>query len=267
MATTRKPDYDSAFAKKLRELLDTRAISMTELAKKLEVKQQTVSQWANGSTTPKLKHLKPLASYFEISIDELVTGIAPKNEEFHLDTGLSNLAIEKLKKLKAGNAEDDNNRSSAKFDSKIIIEFLNIIIERMDYRFHSLSRLAYLCIEYITGAHKPILEQEELKEEKAKGYDILVHQDRPNLENDDLDFKTYRLTKDFENFIVDLAKMPEIVMRLVKIYEEFNHTLPDYSDRRFGPGAFGNTYSDSVKTIVAEENINSKDNMTNTPLD
>ena len=227
MNSTRKPDYDSAFATKLRGLLESKSLSMTELANRLGVKQQTVSLWANGSTTPELKHLKPLALYFCISIDELVTGVAPNNEELHLNTGLSNSAIEILKKL---NTDDiDSDKAS---DNKISIEFLNVIIENMNSRFHSLSRLARLCMDYIIGAHESILAQERMKREEAKNFEFLVHKDRPNIKNDDLDFKTYRLTKDFEYFIEHLTKNPIIVKRAKKIYMDNNLNLPDYRDSR-----------------------------------
>lgn len=228
MKTTRESGYDSAFAKKLRDLLESKSVSMTKLGSILGVKQQTVSQWANGSTTPEFKHLKPMASHFEISIDELVTGVAPGNEEFHLITGFSNLAIEKLKKLSARDIDND-----ALGKNKVIIEFLNIVIENMDSKFYSLSRLAQLCMEYIIGAHKPILEQEDLIKKEASGWEILVPLDRPNFKNDDLDFKTYQLTKDFEYFIEHLTRNPKISQRAKKIYMESNLDIPDYSDSRF----------------------------------
>lgn len=230
MKSTRKSDYDSPFAKKLRDLIENKSITRTQLANELGVKQQTVSQWADGHTTPELRHLKPLASYFEISIDELVTGIAPSNEKIHLDTGLSNTVIDILKKLSTDNEN--------KFSNKIIIEFLNIIIETMDSKHYSLSRLAFLCMEYIVGAHEPKLEQEELLKQETQEWEILCHIDRPNLKNDNLDFKTYQLTKDFECFIEHLAKNPKIADRVKKIYENASFKAPNYSDSRFNPNAF-----------------------------
>lgn len=233
MKSTRKSDYDSPFAKKLRDLLENKSISKTQLAKELGVKQQTVSQWADGYTTPELKHLKPLALYFEISIDELVTGIAPGNEKIHLDTGLSSSVIDILKKLNTDNTDNKN-----KFNNKMIIEFINIIIETMDFKFYSLSRLARSCMEYIIGAHGPKLEQEELIKQEAQEWNILCHIDRPNLKNDNLDFKTYQLTKDFEYFIEHLTKNPKIADRVKRIYEDANLKAPNYSDSRFNPNAF-----------------------------
>ena len=232
MDATSKSDYDSTFAKKLRDLIEAKSVSMTALAKELGVKQQTVSQWADGSTTPALKHLKPLASYFDVSIDELVTGVATDNEELHIDTGLSNLAIEILKQLSADGADD-----GVSGDSKVIIEFLNVMIESMNSECYSLSRLARLCMDYIVGAHKPILEQEKLAALEAEGGEVFVHTDRPNYRNDVLDFRTYRLTKDFEYFIEHLTKSLKTAARAKKIYVEGNLNLPDYSDSRFKPGA------------------------------
>jgi len=259
--TTRNSDYNSVFALKLRSLLENKSISMTLLANELGVKQQTVSQWADGSTTPALKHLKPLASYFGISIDELVTGVTFENEEVHSNTGLSNLAIEILKQLNADDIDNDvfnvikairNEQRGVEGcckklsplraaylpgENRIIIEFLNVIIESMNSKSYSLSRLARLCMDYIIGAHEHILWQDDVIKKEAKGWTYLVHIDRPNYKNDDLDFKTYQLTKDFEYFIEHLAKNSKIAERAKKIYMDGNFGLPDYSDSRFKPGA------------------------------
>jgi len=225
MGGTRKSDYNSIFATKLRGLLASKSVSMTSLAKELGVKQQTVSQWADGFTTPALKHLKPLALYFGISIDELVTGVAAYNEETHLNTGLSNQAIEILKRL---NPSDVNNKA----DGKITIEFLNIIIESMYSESFNLARLARQCMDYVVGAHKHLLWQEEASRNMAADWEYFSHVDRPNLKNDDLDFKTYQLTKYFEYFIDYLAKNPKIEARTRRIYTEGNYYLPDYYDSR-----------------------------------
>ena len=259
MKATRDSEYNSIFASKLRDLLEQKSISRTKLASVIGVKQQTVSLWADGSTTPKLEHLKPLASYFEISIDELVTGVAPDNEAIHLDTGLSNLAIEILKRLNS----DNKNKSK----NIIIIEFLNVIIESMDSKVYSLSRLARLCMDYIVGAHGSILEQEELKMEQQKGMVHLVHIDRPNMKNDNLDFRTYQLTKDFEYFIEHLTKKPKIAERVKRVYIESALDLPDFSDSRFSPGAFsgGNNPKDiPIKAKISVEDSESEDDATNT---
>lgn len=258
MGPTRKTDnYNSAFAEKLRDLISEKAISMTQLGKELGVKQQTVSQWADGKTTPALNHLKPLASYFEVTIDELVTGVAPENEAMHLDTGLSNLTIEKLKQLKTDDVTDDMDDMDYddrgfydKSKSKIIIEFLNIIIENIYSNDHNLSRFAESCMNYIVGAHGPILMQEEYKREKQEGIVLIGHIDRPNFQNDDLDFKTYQLTKDFEYFIVDLTKNREIARRARAIYKKANLHLPDYSDSRYKPEAMFSQYYQENPHII-----------------
>ena len=226
MDSTRVSDYYSAFAKKLRSLLEENSVTKTALAKKLGVKQQTVSQWADGSTAPKLEHLIQLASTFNVSIDELATGIAPENKKVHSNIGLSNSAIEILKRL-------NNSDAKNKVHNQIVVEFLNIMIERVDTKFYSLSRLARLCMDYIIGAHEPLLEQEELAKQRVIGMDIFVHRDRPNSRNDDLDFRTYQLTKDFENFIENLAKNSKIVELIKSIYIEGDLDVPNFSDRRF----------------------------------
>jgi transcriptional regulator with XRE-family HTH domain len=135
-------DYDGIFAKKLKALLErhpktNESTTMTKLARLLEIRQQTVSQWVEGSTTPALKHLKDIAAYFEITIDELVTGVSSENESFHIDTGLSGLAIDRVKQ----------NYSKNNIDSKAIGEFFNMILES-DYAEY-IECMAKEAIDYI----------------------------------------------------------------------------------------------------------------------
>lgn len=267
MRDTTVSDYDSVFAKQLRNLLEKKSISKTRLAIELGVKQQTISQWADGSTTPALKHLKPLASYFNLSIDELVTGVAIENEDIHLDTGLSNQTIEKLKKLNAVNAANDEAGKN-----RIIIEFLNIVIEGMDTDIYNLSRLARQCMEYIIGMNKHFLWLEKVKREAKKGWEHLYFGDGPNFRNDKVEFNTYKLVRDFERFIEFLAKDPKVANRAKKIYVEHNLNLPDYSDNRSKPGAiFGESVLEKypAKFYCTESNScneasNRKDNTVDT---
>ena len=60
--------------------LRTRAgISQEELADKLQVSSQAVSDWESGKCYPEIELLPGLADFFEISIDELLIGeISPE---------------------------------------------------------------------------------------------------------------------------------------------------------------------------------------------
>jgi transcriptional regulator with XRE-family HTH domain len=50
------------------------------LGKVLGVKAQSVSQWANGDTTPDMKHIVPLAKFFGVDVNFLLTGVSAENE-------------------------------------------------------------------------------------------------------------------------------------------------------------------------------------------
>ena len=245
MKSTRKKDYDSIFASNIRKLLDTKSMSKTQIAKQLGVKQQTVSQWADGSTTPALKHLMPLASCFGISVEELLTGVAPENREMYEDTGLSNEALELLKWVNTHEEPDNDMDQVAQIErlksgryllnghkDKILLEFLSIIIETIKTRDNSFLWLAHLCMDYIAGAHEPLLEFEELDKRSKQNLVVFAHADRPDHRNDDLDFRTYRLARDFEYFIQFLTKDTKIANRVKLVYKNANLQMPDYSDSR-----------------------------------
>ncbi|MBQ3237157.1 MAG: helix-turn-helix transcriptional regulator [Oscillospiraceae bacterium] len=50
-------------------------ITQEELAEKINVTRQAVSNWENGKTEPDIETLTKIAQIFDISIDELVDGI------------------------------------------------------------------------------------------------------------------------------------------------------------------------------------------------
>lgn len=72
---------------KLLDLRKANNMSQQELADKLGVKRQTISQWELEKTYPDIKTAKKIASLFDISIDELA------NNDF-----VSNDNIDSLKK-------------------------------------------------------------------------------------------------------------------------------------------------------------------------
>ncbi|MBQ9079526.1 MAG: helix-turn-helix transcriptional regulator [Clostridia bacterium] len=54
--------------------------SQTELAEALEVSRQSVSKWENNTAVPDLDKLIKMCSLFDISLDELVFGVAPQQQ-------------------------------------------------------------------------------------------------------------------------------------------------------------------------------------------
>lgn len=55
----------------LKQLREQRKISQQELARVLNIKQTTYSNYENGKTQPDLELLKKIADYFDVSLDFL----------------------------------------------------------------------------------------------------------------------------------------------------------------------------------------------------
>lgn len=59
-------------------LRTAKGMSQGDLAEALEVSRQSVSKWETGGAVPELEKLVKLSALFGVSLDELVTGEAPK---------------------------------------------------------------------------------------------------------------------------------------------------------------------------------------------
>lgn len=83
---------EMTFGKQLRKLRTQRGLSQVEAAKRLELKQNTLSHYENGKSYPDMATLLKIAEYFNVSLDELVYTIDEeaqeefdKNEELFID--------------------------------------------------------------------------------------------------------------------------------------------------------------------------------------
>ena len=59
------------FKEQIQKLRKERGMTQNELAEKLFISYQAVSQWENGNTKPDIELLPKLAEIFDVSIDEL----------------------------------------------------------------------------------------------------------------------------------------------------------------------------------------------------
>jgi transcriptional regulator with XRE-family HTH domain len=57
---------------KMKELRIARGLSQKDVAKVMGVTSQTILNWENNLTDPKLKQLIQLADYYEVSVDYLI---------------------------------------------------------------------------------------------------------------------------------------------------------------------------------------------------
>lgn len=91
------------FDKKLKALLKSHNLSVTELANRTNVPRSTIQQWISG-TAPNIYQVEKVASYFNVSIDELVFDKKPKGSmeelftEALIHTGHYKIQITKLTK-------------------------------------------------------------------------------------------------------------------------------------------------------------------------
>ncbi len=70
-----------SIGEKLLKLRKEKHLSQEEVAERLNVSRQTVSKWETDQSTPDFDKLIPLCNLYEISADELLTGIKKEKEE------------------------------------------------------------------------------------------------------------------------------------------------------------------------------------------
>ena len=66
---------------KLLDLRKSKGLSQEEVADKLGVTRQTVSKWETDQSTPDFDKIAPLCKLYDISADELLTGVVIDKEE------------------------------------------------------------------------------------------------------------------------------------------------------------------------------------------
>lgn len=59
---------------RLIDLRKARGLSQEELAEKLYVSRQTISNWERGRTYPDINSLLLMATFFDVSLDNLIKG-------------------------------------------------------------------------------------------------------------------------------------------------------------------------------------------------
>lgn len=98
------------FCLKLKQLREAKKITQEELAKQIFVSRSLIARYENGSVIPTKENTEKLASYFNLSVKEL------------LDEDYSNLTLEKLKQI------NDDYLRKEKLENRITFIFLIIII-------------------------------------------------------------------------------------------------------------------------------------------
>ena len=65
----------------LKELMTNAGFNQTDVALKLNIKQQTVSKWCNRKSTPTVLMMKKLAELLNVSTQNIVDCFIEKKEE------------------------------------------------------------------------------------------------------------------------------------------------------------------------------------------
>lgn len=168
-------NYNSVFAKRLRELIETSGVSQAELANSVGVTRQAINSYTLGNTVPNSDVLTDIAKYFDVSADYLLgltdvksndTTVKSICEEIGLSDKSVNLLIclNRIKKLEEEArtllAKDTNRnlvRESDYFDcesSNKLFSYLDIInyfMENITYYWNGMEILRRIATVNIYG--------------------------------------------------------------------------------------------------------------------
>ncbi len=201
---TNTDKYHSIFATRLRELLESRKITMTELAREIGVTRQAVSQYQDGSTQPNAETITNIANYFDVSADYLL-GLADnpttdKDLNFVAEyTGLSQQIVSmfngELKTL------DKKKELSVFLGSKYGKVFLKTII---DFR-NSVDEYVRRRGELAASSDEPfILQEQNQSEDNQLLLDILGVSDIEQVAK--YEIVGYRMTKIIQKYFDERAE-------------------------------------------------------------
>jgi transcriptional regulator with XRE-family HTH domain len=85
---------------RIQKLRENKELTQSQLASDLGVRREVVAKWETGLQDLKTEYMSKIADYFNITCDELLTGVKSENVDINKNLGLSDEAIEKIKSLK-----------------------------------------------------------------------------------------------------------------------------------------------------------------------
>lgn len=180
----------------------------------LNVRRETVTQWENGTRDLKTDYTIKLAEFFDVSCDYILRGIEAENRSVAEETGLSNNAINSLKKIADMNWRGGRNdiTPSSILDKMVSSkDFIGLIIQFYDYYVsekiyvEKCSLFAQKYREYSGSEPSDIIKTAaecanfDSSPVKLAGYDLLKQQDS-------LDFEMYRLERAMRTLAKECTK-------------------------------------------------------------
>ena len=111
-------EADNKFPSMLKDMLKQKNITQTELARSIGVKPNTISNYRNGVSQPDADTIIKIASFFDVSIDYLLTGKRTENKITREELGLSERALQILKQI----AHDETHAMLSQFINMLICD-------------------------------------------------------------------------------------------------------------------------------------------------
>lgn len=123
--------YNDIFPTTLRKLLESHpkgghATTYKALAEAIGVRQQTISLYACGQTQPTADMALKIAKFFDVSVDYLLTGISSQNKDICDELGLSETAVQYLRRARQMYSLPDSEKAQT-------IPFLDEMLSDKDF--------------------------------------------------------------------------------------------------------------------------------------
>lgn len=149
--------YYDIFPTTLRGILeshpkDGHSTTYKALGEAVGVRQQTISQYASGQTQPTADVVLRIAKFFDVSVDYLLTGVSSNNKGYTEELGLSEQAVECLKRAKEMYPQTDLERTRT-------MPYLDELLS--DKEFYEFLDVLYY---YVEGLHGTQGMTDEMKE-------------------------------------------------------------------------------------------------------
>lgn len=116
---------------RIAELRNERGQTQAELADALHVNRVVLVYWEKGTRLPDIQHIINIADYFRVPCDWLMRGVTSENADIHRETGLSNKAIEALKKFEHHRVQKKQPCSFEKHSLVTVTGSVNKLLEEL----------------------------------------------------------------------------------------------------------------------------------------
>ena len=94
----REGEFDMRLSQNLKRLLSDHKITVSRLAKKIGINHTTLHNYCNGVVPRNIESLYKLASFFNISVDDLISGRDDIYKKIHIPNSQYEIVIREIKK-------------------------------------------------------------------------------------------------------------------------------------------------------------------------